>query len=180
MGARAAIAMVVAWLLWTGGANAASGALSDRVAAFPDWSGKPPVGAPTEDLHYPDWMAGTWQVTSTLTEAIAPFAPELVTPGFAGNQQYLDEPMAFRVRFVPQHEKLTGGLPFVRLQVPSADIVADRAFNGLEIARAYLGDRVVGVEVPPDDPNQQVTRLSSGQELLSQVVGRAQEAQPER
>jgi len=174
----AAIALLLVWLLGSGGALA--GALGDRVAAFPAWSEQPPVAAPTADLHYPDWIAGTWRVTSTLTEAIAPLAPEVVTPGFEGNRESLDEPVAFRVRFVPQPRQLTRGLPFLRLQVPAATVVADRAFNGAEIARAYLGDRLLGVEVPPENPNRQVTRLASGQELVATVVGRAQETEPER
>jgi len=79
-----------------------AGILTDRLALFPQWDGKPSVQAVkgSEDLVYPDWMAGTWNVTSTLVEMVAPLAPDVVTPGFAGNRQFLDKPVSFLVRFV--------------------------------------------------------------------------------
>jgi hypothetical protein len=55
--------------------------------------------------------------------------------------------------------------------------VADRAFNGLNLARAYLGEeQVKGVELDPQNPNRQVTRLADGRRLQSTVTGRRVES----
>lgn len=54
--------------------------------------------------------------------------------------------------------------------------IADRAFNGLNIAKAYLGDRAIrSVKVDPNSPNRQITTLRSGRQLVSVVTGRASE-----
>ena len=97
-----------------------AGALENRLNQFPQWH-KPSVEAAKEDLAYPDWMEGTWTVMSTLVEAIA-LAPEIVTPGFAGNQSYLDQPVTFPVRFVEA--------PSQRKWLPSlarSSVVSDRS-----------------------------------------------------
>ena len=48
------------------------------------------------------------------------------------------------------------------------------AFNGLNLARAYLGDRaVVAVKVDPHSPNRQITLLQGERQLISIVTGRA-------
>jgi len=153
--------------------------LRDRVAAFPDWRGKPALSDPREDLAYPDWMAGTWHVTSTLTEMAAPLAPEIVTPGYAGNRKYLDAPLEFDVRFAPARPRLRGNLPFGALVSPP--IVADRQFNGENILRAYVGsETALRVRVEPDDPNQQATVLPDGRRLIAVVTGRGGEAVSDR
>lgn len=55
-------------------------------------------------------------------------------------------------------------------------MVSDRAFNGLSLARAYLGDDWVrAVNVDPDNPNRQITLLKDNQQLISTVTGRATE-----
>ena len=54
--------------------------------------------------------------------------------------------------------------------------MSDRAFNGLSLARAYLGDDWVDtVKVDPDNPNRQITLLKDNQQLVSTVTGRAVE-----
>lgn len=80
-----------------------AGALSDRLAQFPYWDHKPPVSIARGDLAYPEWMAGTWSVTSTLVEQVAPLAPDIVTPGFEANQQYLNQKVTFQLT-TPPHE----------------------------------------------------------------------------
>jgi hypothetical protein len=126
-------------------------------------------------LVYPDWFAGTWQMTSTLVEMIAPLAPEIVTPGFEGNRQFLQQPITNPIRFIPA--QVEGGRFLGRILKTQTKIVADRAFNGLNLARAYLGeDGVVSVTVDPDNPNRQITFLKGNQQLMSTVTGRAIEA----
>lgn len=116
------------------------------------------------DLIYPDWLAGTWNVTSKLVDLAAPLAPDVVTPGFESNRRNLNVPISFTVRFVRES---------------SLKLVADRAFNGLNLARAYLGRSVIAVKVDPTSPNRQITLLRSDRTLISLVTGRATESLPD-
>jgi hypothetical protein len=180
--------MVLVLLFWGGEAEA--GQLADRLAQFPHWESKPPVTVAEGDLVYPDWMEGTWDVTSTLVDLVAPLAPEVVTPGFESNRRYLNQPVSFRVRFqsVSYPPKRDGHTTptmisdqFLPLKTQNSKlktfgVVADRVFNGLNIAKAYLGDaRVQSVKVDPDSPNRQITSLQTGRQLISIVTGRASE-----
>lgn len=136
-----------------------AGNLADRVATFPDWHGKPRTERASGDLFYPGWIAGTWRVKSTLIDLVAPLAPEIVTPGFESNRSLINQPIVFDVRFTEQ---------------PTKQVIADRAFNGLNIARAYLGDRaVLAVKVDPKSPNKQITLLRDDRALTSTITERA-------
>ncbi|WP_413166976.1 DUF6816 family protein [Capilliphycus salinus ALCB114379] len=166
------------------GNSATAGQLSERVAEFPNWESKPILSEAEGDLIYPKWMAGEWQVTSTLVEMVAPLAPEIVTPGFESNRQYLNQPLTFKVRFYPQKNKLVNvNFPFPQtLNVLNNSgknnnkIVGDRAFNGLNIAKAVLGDEaVLEVKVDPKNPNKQITFLDNNNQLLSTVTLRGSE-----
>ncbi|MEM9904783.1 MAG: DUF6816 family protein [Cyanobacteria bacterium P01_D01_bin.44] len=164
--------LATVWLLCSG--QAWAGGLSDRVAAFPDWHSKPLVQPSEGDLVYPEWMAGNWQMQSTLVEMVAPLAPELVTPGFEGNRQFLNQPISAPIRFVKA--RVAGGRFLNRALKTDKKWVSDRAFNGLSLARASLGkDWVKAVKVDPDNPNRQVTFLRDNQQLVSTVTGRATE-----
>ncbi|NEO83167.1 MAG: hypothetical protein F6J87_02735, partial [Spirulina sp. SIO3F2] len=174
-------------LNWIVVANANAGPLSDRLAAYPNWPSRPPVTAAEGELVYPDWLAGTWQVTSPLLDAIAPLAPEIVTPGFAAQQAQLNQTVQFRVRFGPQSPRspqqctTLGSRPLnIALPPPpsfKAQVVADRVFNGTEIARAYLGQGAIqSVTVDPCQPNRQITRLNPSGTLIATVTHRASEA----
>lgn len=162
-----------------------AGPLADRLAQFPEWDGYPPTQVVQGDLIYPDWFEGNWNATSTLVELVAPFAPEIVTPGFEANRGYLDQPVTFPVRFVPQNPVLSRlekflGLPGGLSGIHTLPIVADRAFNGLSIARAYLGETAVyAVTVAADNPNQQITQLKGNLQLMSIVTQRATETPTE-
>ena len=163
-------------------AGASAETLRERQQSFPNWQSKPPVQLSDGDLFYPTWMQGTWRMTSTLVDMVAPLAPDVVTPGFEGNRQFLDKPIPALIRFVP---KVFSKSSFLNQSIPkkiedaSADevkVVSDRAFNGLSLARAYLGNEwVKAVKVDPDDPNRQVTFLKDNQQLVSTVTGRTVE-----
>ncbi|MCU0543628.1 MAG: hypothetical protein MUE44_15855 [Oscillatoriaceae cyanobacterium Prado104] len=158
-------------LLWCGSAMA--GVLSDRIANFPNWESKPPVTAAKGDLAYPEWMGGNWNAASTLVDLAAPLAPKIVTPGFESNRRYLQQPVLFQVRFQP--EKNLGLIARDRFKT-ERKIVADRAFNGLNIAKAYLGDGgVLSVKVDPQNPNRQITFLKGERQLISIVTSRGSE-----
>ncbi len=145
--------------------------LADRIQQFPQWNRKPPLKLAKGDLEYPEWMAGTWNVTSILVEQIAPLAPDIVTPGFGDNQDYLHRPFNFQVRFGQEYYTSTK-----RFFPITPAVVADRAFNGENIAKAYLGDdNVYRVKVDPNDPNQQITLLKGERRLISKITGRGSE-----
>lgn len=171
----ACICLALTMLLWST-TDTLAGQLSDRLEKFPQWDSKPLVQLAQGDLVYPEWMAGTWEVTSTLAEQVAPLAPKIITPGFEGNRRYLDRPVKFQVRFGEQYSSISMILPMSSLISGKLPIVADRAFNGLKIARAYLGDRaVLSVKVDPNNPNRQITFLQSNSMLISTVTGRNSE-----
>ena len=169
-------------LLW-GNTSAIAGVLSDRLAQFPNWESKPLVEVAKGDLVYPQWMAGTWQVSSTLVDLVAPLSPQLVTPGFESNRQYLNEPVSFLVKFGQPTYRINrspiGFFPIFSIKQDKKDknlVVADRAFNGLHIAQAYLGDdAIVSVKVDPENPNRQITGLRGDRQLISVVTGRLSE-----
>ncbi|MGC1307965.1 MAG: DUF6816 family protein [Phormidesmis sp.] len=164
------------WLMCSAGANAET--LRERQQSFPNWQSKPPVQVSDGDLVYPKWMAGTWRMNSTLIDMVAPLAPDIVTPGFEGNRQFLDKPIPAIIRFIPV--QVSQG-SFLNRVLPNDDedeinIVSDRAFNGLNLARAYLGnDAVKAVKADPADPNRQITFLKGNQQLISTVTGRTVE-----
>jgi len=159
--------------------SAQAGVLADRVKAFPHWQELPPIQPATGDLIYPDWFAGSWQAETALVDLVAPLAPELTTPGFEGNREYLDRPISFRVRFAPVQNlfpRLAAARAGFPTKLPQIGIVADRAFNGLNLAQAYLGeDAVIAVTVDPQNPNRQITRLRHDRQLESTILGRRTE-----
>lgn len=160
--------LVLVLVFW--GEVAQAGQLSDRLAGFPHWD-KLSVQVAQGDLVYPDWMAGSWYVTSRLVDLAAPLAPNIVSPGFEGNRRSLNVPVLFTVRFVQERLSVGG------LKVRSAPgVVADRAFNGLNLARAYLDRSVMAVKVDPTSPNRQITLLKGDRALISLITGRATES----
>ncbi|MCC5665266.1 hypothetical protein LC653_15405 [Nostoc sp. CHAB 5784] len=169
--------LLLLFFLWDG--EALAGELSERLANFPQWEKLTSVQPASGDLVYPEWMAGTWQVTSTLADLAAPLAPDIITPGFEGNRRQLNQPVSFVVRFVKEQPSITKLkiLPQIDEKSP---LVADRAFNSLNLARAYLGDEaVLLVKVDPDSPNRQITFLRSSRQLVSIVTARATETTPD-
>jgi hypothetical protein len=143
---------------------------------YPQWH-EPQLTQHKGELTYPEWFRGEWTATSTLLEQVAPLAPEIFTPGFEGNRKYLDRPISFPVRFRYPDVDLRSNVSLLNLPriAPSQiepQIVADRAFNGLSIATAYLGTELVrSVKVDPQDPTRQITQLAQDRQLVSFVTG---------
>ena len=157
--------------------RALAGALSDRIDRFPNWNGAAQVARHEGELTYPEWFRGQWLATSTLLEQVAPLAPDVVTPGFENNRQYIDKPIEFTVQFVPNNpgknvKSSPLNLPRLKSNSPAPQIVADRAFNGLNIATAYLGTaNVMSVKIDPQNPTKQITQLTQDRELEAFVTG---------
>lgn len=154
-----------------------AGKLNDRLNQYPQWTSKPSLKEAKEDLIYPDWMKGTWQVISVLIDQVAPFAPEIMTPGFENSRQYLNQPIEFQVRF-EQNKYSTQANSFLpRLIKKQISIVANREFNGLNIAKAYLGEKgVISVKVAPNNPNRQITLLPENRQLISRITKRGSQS----
>ncbi len=134
--------------------------LNNRIQQFPNWIDRPTTKPAKGDLFYPDWLEGKWQVTSTLIEQYAPLAPQITTPGYQENDQYLDRAIEFIVNFPKQQY-----------------VISDRAYNGLNIAIAYLGkEAVISVKTDPKNSNRQITKLTGNKQLISIVTDRASES----
>ncbi len=172
---RVCCCLLVCWFLSS--VTAEAGLLTDRLATFPAWHDKPITQPAEGDLTYPDWFTGTWTMTSTLVDLAAPLAPAIVTPGFDSNRQYLNQAIACPVRFVVSNalptSRMLALLPLKGLV--KSPVIADRAFNGFNLAKAYLGDSVLAVNVDPHSPNRQSTLLQGGRQLISVVTARAVE-----
>jgi hypothetical protein len=164
-------------ILWFGCQSAMAGALSDRIDRYPNWDNPPQVSQHEGELTYPEWFRGRWIARSTLLEQIAPLAPDIVTPGFESNRQYIHKPIEFIVQFVPANpDRITQvvllNLPRLKANLPAPEIVADRAFNGLNIASAYLGTaNVKSVKIDLQNPTKQITRLTQDRQLEAFVTG---------
>lgn len=157
-----------------------AGALQTRLEQFPHWT-SPPILTPARgDLFYPNWIAGQWQVTSSLVDLVAPLAPTVVTLGFEASRKLLQQPVTFVVRFGPA--------PVMPLSVPrspfpvgtispnNTQIVADRTYNGMSLATAILGQDVVqSIKIDPRSPNRQVALFQNGQRLVTQISDRGAE-----
>lgn len=155
-----------------------AGVIADRIAIFPNWEMLPVVEPAAGNLVYPTWFAGTWNLTSTLTNMVAPLAPEVTTPGYEGNRRFLQKPVTCQVRFVVDNTiaRRSVALPLLSLPTQSlvnAQIVSDRAFNGLNLARSYLGDRVYRVWVDARDNNRLITKFRDNRKLFASTTGRA-------
>ncbi len=171
----AILLVLVLWL--SGDQTVLASPLTERLAAFPHWDSKPAVQPAVGELVYPDWLAGSWTMTSTLVEMVAPLAPEVTTPGFEGNRQFLNKPIQCQVRFVPSTALKGNGISVPLLSLPTkslikAEVVSDRAFNGLNLAKAYLGDRVFRVWVDARDGNRLITKFRDNRKLFSTTTGR--------
>ncbi len=167
-------------LVWLG-AILPSGAepIADRLAAYPYWKRLPPLKQRQGEIHYPDWFAGTWDVTSTLLEQSAPLAPDITSPGFENNQALVEQPIHFTVRFTTERPLPEFTWAIADWVNPEAITLPDRRFNAESIAQAYLGgDQNVTVQLLPHSSPRLITRFSSEAWIMSSVIGFSQ-AQPD-
>jgi hypothetical protein len=159
--------LVLSSFCWTPEAMAAT--LEQRIKAFPTWSVATGLRS-TGELTYPQWFAGEWTATSILREQVAPLAPAIVTPGFERNRASIDRPYIFQVRFGSTTTTVATGITVDQAQ--QSQIVADRTFNGEQIANAYLGANAVTSIQTVDRPQvMQITKLQNGTELRSTMTG---------
>jgi hypothetical protein len=162
--------------LFLGNSEAQAGELAEHLANFPQWDKLTSVKPAKGDLVYPEWMSGTWKVTSTLVDLAAPLAPDIVTPGFEGNRSQLNQPISFLVKFVKVKPTNSDLNIFSNLTNQTSILVANREFNSLNLSRAYLGDdAVLSSKVDPKSPNRQITFLRGERQLISIISDRTTE-----
>lgn len=164
-------------LLWlgTGISPSAAESLSERWAAYPQWSNLPPLEQRKGEINYPEWLAGSWHVTSTLLEQIAPLAPDITSPGFERNSSYLRQPVEFTVRFTDQTPLPEFNWALSDLVKTPRVIVPDRRFNAESIAKAYLGDDLkIMVQMKLQPSPRLITIFPEHKRLISTVIGHSQ------
>jgi hypothetical protein len=54
--------------------------------------------------------------------------------------------------------------------------VADRAFNALSVGQSLLGDRLLSVQDDPGNPQRQLARLATGEQLETTLIGQRGES----
>jgi len=149
---QAAIGAILTLLLWALPAAAAdlttpADALTLRLALWPQWSLPAPLPRPGhDDLIYPAWFAGTWQVDSS----------DLPTSD-GGPAPPAQPPLTYPVHFQLDRR---------------GRVVGDRAANAQAIGAAVLGAGRLTVRDDPRNPNRQLAQLGDGRQLDSTVVGR--------
>ena len=146
------------------------GLLESRVTE--DLMSKVPYSIESNDIFYPSFFKGSWDVSSATTAVEAPCG----TAMFGGNSTFLnaqneigpERALKYRARFIPSASV-----------EQSPKVIADREYNVVEIAKAAMGENAV-VDVPMALPNKFCCLLApSGAGSMFTVdmitVGRRQE-----
>ena len=120
--------------------------LEQRFSNWPEWTLPAPLPRPRarQDLIYPTWFDGTWEVQSEQLDD-------------QGQRQSGEEPLLHQARF--------------RLD-QRGDLVGDRIFNARSVGDALLGDQLLSIEQDPDQVNRQLARLKGDLMLETTVIGR--------
>ena len=124
------------------------GFLEQRFETWPQWSLPAPLTRPRrrQDLIYPDWFSGEWQVTSEALDDSGEPDPD-------------DQPLVHKVRFLHNRRH---------------ELIGDRPFNAASVGKALLGDRLLSVEQDPDQVNRQLARFRDDVMLETTVIGRGE------
>jgi len=109
--------------------------------------GPPPYGMEGTDIFYPSYFNGVWNVDSKTTEIQAPCGIVL----FGGNNTYaraqseINTSLHYKARFIAQRQ--------IEGTTSNNDVIADREYNVVEIAKAAMGTNAV-LDVPVVTPNK--------------------------
>jgi hypothetical protein len=123
----------------------------------------PPYLMEIDDIYYPSWFAGTWQVRSVCTDIMAPCDTVL----FGGETKYqnaqkdISKPILYESRFLPV---MTVPSPSSSVETKDDDTgvcIADREFNVVSIAKATMGNASI-VNVATSTPNRLSVLLALG------------------
>ena len=122
--------------------------LEARLETWPAWSDPAPLPRPRakQDLVYPDWFEGLWEVESL--DLLADGTVNVNVPPLQHLAQFQRN----------QHD----------------DVVGNRPFNARAVGQALLGEQLISVEQAPHQVNRQLARLSDDRFLETTVIGRKQ------
>ncbi|MBW3041172.1 DUF6816 family protein [Prochlorococcus marinus] len=122
--------------------------LSERKSNWPDWRLPFSIKRPglKDDLIYPDWFEGVWDVTS-------------VIEGGKNNNKN-QEPIIHSAKFIHN---------------TSGNLIADREYNTNSYALSSKTGGFLSVKNDPKSPNRQVAKLTEDRYLETKIIGRLQE-----
>ena len=120
--------------------------LEQRFESWPHWSLPAALPRPRakQDLIYPDWFSGAWEVTSEALDDSGQPIPN-------------DRPLVHEVRFLRNRR---------------GELIGDRPFNAAAVGKALLGDQLLSVEQAPNQVNRQLARFRDDVLLETTVIGR--------
>ena len=120
--------------------------LEQRFESWPQWSLPAPLPRPRakQDLIYPDWFSGTWEVTSEALDDSGQPIPK-------------DPPLVHEVRFLRNRR---------------SELIGDRPFNAAAVGKALLGEQLLSVEQDSSQVNRQLARFRDDVLLETTVIGR--------
>lgn len=93
-----------------------------------------------QELYYPSFLFGSWDVTTTLKEKIYPFGRDfspsksLIEGSPRNREEKVGDDASFQLHFFSKIEDTTVNL---NIGVPESKIIADRAFNAKSMSRGY-------------------------------------------
>jgi hypothetical protein len=123
----------------------------------------PPYLMEVDDIYYPSWFTGTWQVRSICTDVMAPCDTVL----FGGETKYqnaqkeIGKPILYESRFLPVNVP-SSSLPGGETKDDDTGVcIADREFNVVSIAKATMGNASI-VNVATSTPNRLSVLLALG------------------
>lgn len=110
----------------------------------------PPYGLDGNDIYYPSYFNGVWNVDSVTTDILAPCG----VPLFGGNNTYtralneVNTSLRYKARFVASPSEISSNI-----NGDDKTCIADREYNVVEIAKAAMGENAV-LNVPLSTPNK--------------------------
>lgn len=95
-------------------------------------------------IFYPDWMFGEWNVTSKLEGVLTPLGKDYVPPGFLAAMESSESDASeysYKSRFYKTlPDTLENNLRFgLGLGQPRGAVIADKAYNTMQMTDAFLG-----------------------------------------
>jgi hypothetical protein len=136
----------------------------------------------SQELYYPSFLFGEWNITSTLRQKIFPFGKDFVPSRslMDGSPRNRSEQTGDSATYLARYFSTLADTPAnqvtvnLGLGVPQPKVIADRAFNVKEMSRAYK--QLAPVETVEWDYRKDPTRLTLQMEsVTSHVDGRSME-----
>ncbi|CAJ1953624.1 unnamed protein product [Cylindrotheca closterium] len=115
-----------------------------------------------QDVFYPSFLFGSWEVESTLVQKVFPFGPDFLPSKslIEGSPRNRNEQLGSSTKYQAHYFSMTADGPKVDLSLgmDKNKIIADRRFNSISMSRAY--QQLTPIEEVVWDYNADPTRLS--------------------